>query len=274
MELRFLLDEKAKKLLYASEVISHGHIPEAMLQYPNMFNGPFPALAKISAYARKRQMYFGKLIIEVEGNNADKELLELLEGLDAGKDDDALLGSVKDALVSDLSKYGSGLAANIKEVFGFALPNSVTVVLGQQNEGSGGSMLGADDGEITVGLFTSHETKTEEFFGVLAHEILHGLISLYKPLLRNKKASDLEELLLEYSVPHGILAWRIGLDKKFDTQFSYKNSLRRGYPEEMSMKVKEMVEKYASGNSHTTIWDEIKSAFPDCIDENRIGTLC
>lgn len=273
MQLKFSLEPRARKLFDLSQIFGAMRLPPAMLQYPYFFGKTFQNAVAVEAYGAKRRKNYGKLLLELTDGNIDGELSDLLERLDISIGDEAFLNSVKERLSSDFEKYESALTQNIKRIFGFELPESAMVVLGQCSYGSAGSMLHSDGKKVVIGFATSTAENNPRLFGVLVHELMHGLVREKNIFYKSREAQDAEELLLEYSVPEGLLAWKIGITEKPDFQFSYENSIRRGYREADSKKIKEVVERYAASDEDSVIWDSVKEAFPGCINATAIDLL-
>ncbi len=273
MDLRFELGERPRALLRAYEALEYLRVPEAMLQYSEMFGSTFAALAGIRRYLEKRHVPYGTLFREIVAGSCDAELAALLDGLDTAADDTGFLGQVRDRLTADFAKYDGAIASSIKDVYGFGMPKSATIVLGRRGSHTAAFMMDSAGDDVLIAFATGSDEEPGAWISILTHEILHGLMRSAGVFMNNRKASEVEELLLEYSVPKGFLAERMGMADKADLQYAYENSLRRNYSKEISRQVRATVEEYISNVDRSMIWRGVMKAFPDCVDADAIARL-
>ena len=274
MELRFETCIEVRRLLCAFQILSGSRIPDGMLKYPELFGDTFVALSGVLAYIERKQGGFAAAFRDVIAGNVATELAQPLDKLSAMIDDPELIERAQRVITTSLSDHGDAVASAIKETFGFSMPRSTTIVIGSwSGNNNSGHMIDVADDDVLITFSVTPTLQNDRMLGILVHELLHGLIQSSGIFVRSKKASMVEELLLEYSVPYGFLAERIGMAAKMNLQQAYENSIWRNYPEDLSKQVRKVIEEYIAKGDSSMIWEGVGQVFPDCVNDEAIISL-
>lgn len=147
----------------------------------------------------------------------------------------------------------------IKKIFGKSLPEKVVVIpFGYPlTFSSSGTVLVRSP--VVVGMTMGYRSE-KVYLGVLLHEILHALVRDEMKSSRLPGASNwFEEALLDYFVPDGILAEKIGLFEKLDLEELKKKNLRcRRYAAGDSEKLFPIIKEYYEVCGKKTIWEFLR----------------
>lgn len=175
------------------------------------------------------------------------------------------LDAVAENLRENYKMAEEGIRREIRRIFGFELPERVSVVLSDSFywQGGGGSFIAARKDDVLVSLEVSlsmakNAREAKYSVPVLLHELLHGLIDNYGVIESagsDKPSNWFEESLLDYFVPDGIMAYRLGLRKERTLkECSERSSAFRPYAKDVSKELLPLIEEYSRMEDAPTVW--------------------
>lgn len=161
-------------------------------------------------------------------------------------------------LENDWSDNEMAIERLLKEIFGFSLPGKISIALSESYFHNGGNCYSSDP--IIIALYTNISKNKKgaahkvSQLALLLHELLHALIRRSNIVIDSKEEREFEEALLDYFVPIGILAGRLGLiEKRHITEYRNINLKARKHFDKVSARLLPYIERYDDRNE--TIWN-------------------
>jgi len=147
----------------------------------------------------------------------------------------AKMNSISTEIVKAYDKYKEKIEYKVNKLFGIDLPKRldlVTILIPKPEPPSGARYLSGggylkDMGAIALRIYDDIDLDKEmpRIIGLLIHEALHAAFN--NSDIKNKPSNALEEALLRYFAPNGILSFLAGITKRFDLDEFYKNESMR-----------------------------------------------
>jgi len=114
-------------------------------------------------------------------------------------------------------------------------------------------------------LEIAHNQESDRYvsnlIAVIMHEMLHALILRHRIINRGKDRGEyFEEAVLDYFVPHGMLAQKLKIIEKGSVKDYYEYNLKnRKYAEKVSKELLPAMEEYEKLNAKSDIWTFLKA---------------
>ncbi|MCL5424017.1 MAG: hypothetical protein M1385_02940, partial [Candidatus Marsarchaeota archaeon] len=196
-----------------------GALPEAASRYPAIFGEQFYNIAylnsEINSLPNRYKTFFAYLFNEdMDGTLKIKcEKLATMMGklVYAPKEDKVSIRKVQDMLSILWDKNEELIEKEIKQIFGFDLPDKIYIVInkGLYSNGAGGSGLYSSNKNLAISLDISYNYNSDKYVLNLItgaiHEILHMLISRHNVINRESDKEYFEEAVLDYFAEFRIL---------------------------------------------------------------------
>ncbi|MCL5239327.1 MAG: hypothetical protein M1286_02560 [Candidatus Marsarchaeota archaeon] len=191
-----------------------------------------------------------------------RELALLLDKLDVHLEDEKgrHFRSIMAEMQKDLEANRKDMEEWVRKVFGFRLPQSIDIILNTApiaRNFSNGSSVSYDPFIITLDFYKYRKSV----LGVIMHEVLHSLIRKHKLLKEDARRGyrPFEEALLDYFVPDGMLAEKLGLVPKLNIKMlQEKSESNRRWASDESKRLLPAMEEYHKICGKSTIWSFLK----------------
>ncbi|MEM3181036.1 MAG: hypothetical protein QXY86_01485 [Candidatus Micrarchaeaceae archaeon] len=240
-----------------------------LFKFADFFTPNFYKAAKVSnmIYWQGQENAKSDLLLSLLDKNVSKkgkdERIQKIKGLlnditlQTVIKDDKKLKTAKSALVKDYTKYDMAASSWIRKIFGFRLPDKLDVIL-DITPFFGQGMLISDNPPLVALSYPKYKTSN---VSTLLHETLHYLIR--KNGLRDKLLDSdpiLEEALLDYFCPHGILDEKVGLLKhKLDLEKHHRQQVQqRPASKHLSDQLLPLLKEYYQICGTETIWEFLR----------------
>jgi hypothetical protein len=247
-------------------------LPGAASRYPAIFGEQFYKIvylnSEIMSLPNNYKTFFAYLFNEdMDGKlkiKCEKIAAKMKKLVYTPKEDKISIKKVQDTLSRLWDKNEESVKKEIKQIFGFDLPNKIYIVIneGLYENGSGGSALYSSN-NLAISLDISRNHDSDKYvlnlITVVIHEMLHTLISKHNVINRKKDKEYFEESILDYFVPYGILAEKLGIiEKKSIIYYHECNVKNRKYSENISKKLLPVIEEYYKSKVTENIWAFLK----------------
>ncbi|MBU6392584.1 MAG: hypothetical protein KGH54_00005 [Candidatus Micrarchaeota archaeon] len=191
-----------------------------------------------------------------DGKNIDPKLLSLLKKLSyRSSNRTTSIREISRQIQNNLPKFEKNIKKELQTNFGFTLPTKIGIILGNTTSISHSSASALSYEPILIYLeIPSYKTKA---VGVILHELLHTLIDQNKSLPAD--SNTFEEALLDYFVPNGIMAQKLGIVPKMKLNELFEKNIKdRPYSLAASKKLLKIIKKYNNTSHRGTIWSFLK----------------
>lgn len=263
MQLFFRKETRLKKLVAISQIFGPpDSAVRRMIDYAPYIGKEFGQASQIynllSFRSRNEHAKFYRAFLEKDETKKKRiitrmgkgQVFDLLDHLDIPEKEQSYYRSIEDGLRKMISTKGNVADKWVKKIFGKPLPRKVYVIPFENYSRSSTSGTLLIENPPAVGLGGNFR-NSKHLFGVFLHEVLHAVVD---PIIREGNSS-FEEALLDYFVPHGILAEKFGLIKKFDFAAHKKKVLQnRKCSADESEKLASVMQEYRSILGKKTIW--------------------
>lgn len=248
-------------------------LPVAASRYPAIFGEQFYSISNLNSEIRslpnKYKTLFAYLFNEDIGSKLESKCKRLATKMEklvyVPKEDKVSIKKIQNKLSILWDRNEVLIEKEIKQTFGFDLPDKIYIVInkGLYDNGSGGSGLYSSSKNIAISLDIANNQDSDKYIlsliAVVIHEMLHMLISRHNVINREKDKQYFEEAILDYFVPHGILAENLGIiEKKSIIDYHEHNIKNRKYAENISKKLLPVIEEYNKLKTKENIWVFLK----------------
>ena len=191
-----------------------------------------------------------------------REIISSLDNLDVHLEDERSnhFKRITKELRKSAKSNEKEMAKWVTKIFGFELPQSIDIVLNTApiaQHFSNGSAVSYDPFIITLDFYKYRKSV----LAVVIHEVLHSLIRKHRSLKEKPRngVRAFEEALLDYFVPDGMLAEKLGFVHKLDVkQLQKKTEVNRRWASRESKKLLPTMEEYYKICGQETIWSFLR----------------
>lgn len=265
MYLKFITDDRFRKLDAIFSMFGQGSLPEPVKEFPAFFGKEIYLSSRIfeaSVSIPKKQSIWDACFEENPEKEIEKpeykEIVSMLDDLDVHleKESSDFFKELKAAIDDTFSLKMDSIKKDFQEIFKMELPKTLVIILDKHGiNGSHGQKLAIskDIGVIgyRIGKLALEKDRNEPI-SVIIHELLHCLFSRYN-VFTGKDKRELEEAVLRYFAPYGILTERLGLGKP-NARGTYAEQLKGTCSPELANKLNKLMPKYNEVMDKMSFW--------------------
>ena len=267
MEIKFITEDRFRKLDAIFSMFGQGSLPEPVKEFPSFFGKDVYLSSRIfeaSVSIPKKQSIWDVCFDDNPEKEIEKpeyaEIVSMLDNLDVHleKENDDFFNELKGTISDSFSQKMEEIEKSILEIFKMNLPKRIVIILDKHNikTGSHGQKLAINKDMSVIGYRIGElalKRDRNEPASVLLHELLHCLFSRYN-IIADKNKRQFEEAVLRYFAPYGLLTKRLGLEKP-NARGTYMDQLKGACSPEMAKRLNEIIPKYAEVADNEDFWE-------------------
>lgn len=281
MEIKFITNDRFRKLDAIFSMFGDGSLPQPVKEFPAFFGKGIYLSSMIfeaSVSISKKQSIWDACFEENPEKELEKpeykEIASMLDNLDVHleRENSDFFNELKTVINGVFSQKIEQIKTDFLRIFKMELPKTLVIILDKHSvkNGSHGQKLAANKEVSVIGYRIGElalKRDSNEPVSVILHELLHCLFSSYN-VFERKYEGELEEAILRYFAPYGILTERLGLQKP-DVRGTYIEQLKGACSQELANKLNKILPRYSEAIDKMNFWEFIsKSDLKESINKN------
>ncbi len=268
MELSVSTDLVIRKFLHIHYMASPKEPSSNLFKFSDFLSPKFKlavdtyelACSKSASHSVPDEIWLSLFDGKKPSNNPElSKLRNMLQEIDMSmlSEENTVVATAKADLLSDFKKFEPQIKEKIKNIFGFDLQEKLFVILDIANGFSQGMTLSRNLPMVAL----SYPAYSRKIISVLLHEMLHTLITDNLKVSLSLKDYNLEEALLDYFAPFGMLDDQIGLrSSKLDIEkHAIQQQNLRPKAASISKDILNIMKEYQNICGNITIWEFLEN---------------